>query len=119
MKDINSVTLVGRLTRDAEFQLTKNDTPLLKFSLASSLDKEKSGFFDCTIWGKFAESVKDYLKKGKQLAIKGRLNWESWEKDGKKQSKVSIVADAVQLLGSKSDAAQPAAPAANQDDLPF
>jgi single-strand DNA-binding protein len=123
MKDINSVTLVGRLTRDAELKATSNGKVLCAFSIASTLWKDKSGFFDCSLFGKLAEAVNQYLTKGKQVIIKGSLDYQSWEKDGQKRSKVAIMVDDLQLVGSKSDAApsQPAQPApeSKQNDWPF
>ncbi len=59
-----------------------------------------------TIWGKTAENLKPYLTKGKQICVEGHLKQDRWEKDGKTQSRVSIVADNVQLLGGRGDSSQ-------------
>jgi single-strand DNA-binding protein len=60
---------------------------------------DEVSFFDLTLWGKQAETLKQYLVKGKQIAAVGHLKQDSWEKDGRKQSRVSIVAESVELLG--------------------
>ena len=109
--DINSVVLVGRLTRDAEMRYLPSGSAVASFSVALSRNKkdgdqwvEESHFFDVSYFGKGAEAVKPYLTKGKQIAIQGSLRQDRWEKDGQHFSKVKIVADSVELLGSRSDA---------------
>lgn len=67
---------------------------------------DETYYFDVTLWGKIAETLKPYLTKGKQIAVTGRLKQDRWEKDGVKNSKVSIVAQDVQLLGGRSEVAQ-------------
>lgn len=64
---------------------------------------DEVNYFDLTIWGKTAENLKPYLTKGKQVAVEGHLKQDRWEKDGQKFSKVSIVADNIQLLGGKGE----------------
>ena len=109
-QDINSVTIVGRLTREAELKYTNGGMAVCKFSLAMNR-KKKSGdgwtdevsFFDVTLWGKQGEAIQQYLQKGKQVAVSGELRQNRWEQDGQKRSKVEIVASNVQLLGGGSD----------------
>ncbi|ULG76347.1 single-stranded DNA-binding protein [Leptospira interrogans] len=108
--DINRVTLVGRFTRDPEFKLI-NGTSLVNFSLANGRTyvsngekREESHFFDCEVWGKPADIIQQYCKKGKQIAIEGRLKQDTWETpEGKKASRIRIVVENFQLLGSKDD----------------
>lgn len=110
MTDLNSVAEIGRLTRDIEVSYLSNGTACGKFTLAvNESKKDNSGkwsdvanFFDVTLWGKPAENLKTFLLKGKQVAVKGHLKQDRWEKDGQKFSKVYIVADAVQLCGGQS-----------------
>ena len=109
--DINSVVLVGRLTRDAEMRYLPSGSAVASFSLALTCSKkdgeqwvEESHFFDVSYFGRGAEGVKPYLTKGKQVAIQGSLRQDRWEKDGQRFSKVKIVANSVELLGSRSDA---------------
>ena len=108
--DINHVTIVGRLTRDAELvnvgQTVKADLSIAVNRSRKQADgswTEETSFFDFTLWGKTAEGLKPYLTKGKQIAVEGHLKQDRWEKDGQKFSKVSIVAENVQLLGGRSD----------------
>ena len=107
--DINSVVLVGRLVRDAEMRYSSNGNAIASFSVALSCSKkdgdqwvEESHFFDVSYFGRGAEAVKPYLTKGKQIAIQGSLRQDRWEKDGQRFSKVKIVANSVELLGSRS-----------------
>ena len=117
MTDINHVILIGRLTRDLgtderSFGYAPSGNARASISIAVNRNKkngdqwvEEANFFDVTIWGKQAESLKPYLTKGRQIAVEGYLKQDRWEKDGQKMNKVSIVADNVQLLGGKGDAA--------------
>ena len=110
MKDLNSVNLIGRLTRDAELRYSSDGTAILKFSIAVNRSVKKgdkwedeASFFDCTMFGKMAESVNKYLEKGKQVSIIGELVQNRWEKDGQKHSRVEIIVNKLQLLGSNDD----------------
>lgn len=113
MQDLNCVNLVGRLTRDMEVRYTNNNAPIGNFSLAVNRTKkegdkyvDEGNFFDCTLFGKFAETMKPYLLKGKQVAISGSLKQDRWEKDGQKQSRVSIIVNNIQLVGGRDGSAQ-------------
>ena len=112
MADINSVVIVGRLTRDAELKYTSGGTAVSKLGIAVNRRVKKgdewtesASFFDVTLWGKMAEGLYQYLVKGKQIAIEGELEQERWEKDGQAHSKVTITASNVQLLGGGSQTA--------------
>jgi single-strand DNA-binding protein len=106
--DINNVVLVGRLTRDAALKFTNSGMAICDFSLAINR-RVKAGegwtdevhYFDVTLFGKQGEAVSQYLTKGKQVAIQGELRQDRWEQDGQKKSKIKIVANNLQLLGSK------------------
>lgn len=105
--DINHVILLGRLTRDIELRYTNGGSCVGRFSLAVNRNKrsadgqweEETGFFDVVLWGKQAESLSTYLRKGKQIAVEGSLRQDRWEQDGQKRSRVEIAANTVQLLG--------------------
>lgn len=104
--DINSVVIVGRLTRDVELKYMNNGNAVASMSIAVNRSKREGDqwvseahFFDVSYFGKGAEAVKPYLTKGKQIAVQGSLRQNRWEKDGQKQSRVVIVADSVELLG--------------------
>jgi single-strand DNA-binding protein len=99
MSDYNHVGISGRLTRDAELK-SIGDQSVLEFGLASNRkfkDKEKTTFVDVTLWGKMAEVLAPYLVKGKHVIVGGRLQFESWETDGSKRSKLTINADSVDM----------------------
>ena len=108
--DINHVTLIGRLTREPEAK-TIGNTTLCSFSIANNKSymqdgqkKEQVSYFDCKVWGKLADVLKQYGSKGKQISIEGRLEQETWDTpEGKKASKVVIKVENFQLLGGKSD----------------
>lgn len=110
MTDLNSVSLMGRLTRDVEVSYLSGGTACGKLSLAVNESKKDSSgtrsdvanYFDVTVWGKTVENLKKFLLKGKQIAVKGHLKQDRWEKDGQKQSKVYVVADNVYLCGGSS-----------------
>jgi len=118
MTDMNHVTLIGRLTRDVgaderSFAYLPSGQARANVSIAVNRSRKNGdqwvdevSYFDVTIWGKQAESLKPYLTKGKQIAIEGYLRQDRWEKDGQKQSRVTITATNVQLLGGKSDGNQ-------------
>lgn len=115
MTDINHVMIIGRLTRDLgnderSFAYLPSGQARANVSIAVNRSRkqgdqwvDEANFFDVTIWGKTAENLRPYLTKGKQIAVEGYLKQDRWEKDGQKQSRVTIVANNVQLLGGKSD----------------
>lgn len=120
MTDLNHVVLIGRLTQDLgsderSFGYVGNGQAKANVSIAVNRSYkqgdqwvEEANYFNITIWGKTAENLKPYLTKGKQLCVEGHLKQDRWEKDGYKQSRISIVADNVQLLGGKSGGEQSA-----------
>lgn len=114
MTDINSVTIVGRLTRDLngsdqrEYAFTPNGNARANISIAVNRSRkqgdqwvDEANFFNVTIWGKQAENLLPYLKKGKQIAVEGYLKQDRWQDKttGQTRSNVTIVATNVQLLG--------------------
>jgi single-strand DNA-binding protein len=108
--DINHVIIVGRLTRDAEISYLPSGVAVAKISIAVNCSRkngdqwvEEVSYFDSAIFGKTAENLKSYLSKGKQIGLEGHLKQDRWEKDGQKFSKISVIADNVQLLGGRSD----------------
>lgn len=115
MTDLNHVVLIGRLTRDIgaderAFAYTPNGTARANISIAVNRGvkrgdqwEDEANFFDVTIWGKTAETLRPYLTKGQQIAVEGNLKQDRWEKDGVKHSRVTIQANSVQLLGGKRD----------------
>jgi single-strand DNA-binding protein len=118
--DLNKVMIIGRLTRDPEMRATPNGANVVSFSVAtgftwtdqSGQKKEQTEFHNVVAWRKLAEIIAQYLKKGSQVYIEGRLQTRSWEgQDGKKNYRTEIVADNMIMLGSKgSGSGQAAAP---------
>ena len=124
--DTNVVVIVGRLTRDAE-QRQAGETSVQSMRLAFSTRKKTggewgdvSGYVDVVLFGR--EGLAQYLTKGKQIGVTGRLSWREWEKDGVKRQAIEVVANDVQLLDSKGD--QPQKPReypapVDDDSVPF
>lgn len=113
MNDLNRATLIGRLTRDAELAYTPGGMAIATMAIAINRSAKKgeqwideANYFDVKVFGKTAENLKQYLTKGKQIAVDGYLHQDRWEKDGQKFSKVIIHANDIELLGGKSDGGQ-------------
>src|SRR5688572_11603172 len=143
MGSVNKVILVGNLGRDAELRYTPGGAPVATANLAttevwndktSGQRQEKTEWHRVIIWGKTAESLSEYLTKGKQIYVEGRLQTRSWDdKDGNKRYTTEVRADRVVLLSGAGRGAAPAerseAPAADDhhkepveitdDDIPF
>lgn len=106
--DLNRVLLIGRLTRDPELrQVGSGGNFMCRLSIANNRNyttngerREEVSFFNCVAWGRQAEIINQYCRKGKQVAIDGRLQHRTWQgQDGKKQSTVDIVIENLQMLG--------------------
>jgi single-strand DNA-binding protein len=111
---VNKVILVGRLGRDPETRYTGSGQAVANFTLATdSAYKDRAGerqkrteWHRIVAWGKLAEICQQYLKKGAQVYIEGRLQTREWEdKSGQKRSTTEIVASDMRMLGSRSDSA--------------
>lgn len=121
---MNSVSLVGRLTRDPEVRYTSSQMAVARFSIAIDRGKDKDGndrgtdYPNVVVFGKQGESCGDWLKKGSQVAITGRIQTGSYTKqDGTKVYTTDVVADRVEFIGSKSEGQQ-AKPKAEDPDIP-
>jgi single-strand DNA-binding protein len=110
MASYNRVILVGNLTRDPELRYIPSGTAVSDIGLAVN-DRIKRGdqwvdevtFVDITLWGRTAEIANEYLSKGSPVLIEGRLKLDRWEKDGQKHSKLKVVGDKLQMLGSRGE----------------
>ena len=109
---VNRVTLVGRLGRDPEMRQTGTGTPIVNFSVATNESwKDKNGeqqerteWHKIIAWGRLAEICNEYLTKGKQVYIEGRLQTNEWEdKDGNKRYTTEVVANEMKMLGTRSE----------------
>lgn len=94
MSDINTVSLTGRLGADIELRYTPQGKAVADVNLAVQSgfgDNEKTLWIGLTLWDKRAEAAAKYLGKGRKIAVSGRLDQETWEKDGQKRSKTRVV----------------------------
>jgi single-strand DNA-binding protein len=155
MANFNKVLLMGNLTRDPEVRYTPKGTAVGDLGIAindsykaqDGTIKETVTYVDIEVWGRQAETCKQYLTKGRPVFVEGQLKLDQWEQDGQKKSKLKVRADRVQFLGggpartggggeqrsssaSSDDSARPAArpastvsedapPLPNDDDIPF
>lgn len=125
---MNSVELIGRLTKDPEVKYSagQNQTAVCRFTLAVQREgREGADFIRCVAFGKSAENLAKYKKKGAQIAILGRIQTGSYEdRDGRTVYTTDIIADRVEYIGGRADAAPAAAApaedfAAMDEDIPF
>jgi single-strand DNA-binding protein len=108
MASFNRVILVGNLTRDPELRYIPSGTPVTEIGLAVNDRVKKNDqwvdettFVDVTLWARTAEVASEYLSKGSPVLIEGRLKLDRWEKDGQKFSKLRVVGEKMQMLGSR------------------
>ena len=144
MSGVNKVILVGNLGADPQIRYTPQGTAVANFSLATTERfnnkngerESRTEWHRIIAWGRLAEICNEYLKKGKQVYIEGRIQTRQWDdKDGNKRTTTEIVANNMVMLGRAGDAGDvgaqefqadeeatqeaPAASAGNEDDLPF
>ncbi len=111
MASYNRVILLGNLVRDIELRYTTTRMAVCQNAIAvNDRRKNASGewidetsFVEVTFFGRTAEVVSEYLSKGSPIFVEGRLKQDTWEKDGQKRSKLYVIVDRMQLLGSKND----------------
>ena len=126
--DLNKVMLIGRLTRDPELRATPNGAQVASFSVATSFNwtdqsgqkKEQTEFHNVVAWRKLAEIVGQYLKKGSQVYIEGRLSTRSWDdkQSGQKRYRTEVVADNMIMLGRPGAGSSPAEARAQAEPEP-
>lgn len=129
---INKAIITGNLTRDAELRSTGGGLSVANFAVAVNERvknnatgewEDRANYIDCTMFGRRAEALAQYMTKGTKVTIEGKLRWSQWEKNGEKRSKVEVVVDEVELMArGEKRAAEPAA--AHQggvydEDIPF
>lgn len=113
MADLNKVMLIGRLTRDPQLRYLPSQSAVCdfglavgrKFKTANGEQKEETAFIDCTVFGKGAEIFNQYMAKGKQVFLEGRLKFDQWDDKttGQKRSKLNVVVEDFQFLGAPGD----------------
>jgi len=111
---LNSVNVMGNLTRDPEIKYTNSGRSVCNMSIANNRVYTKNGekvtevsYFDIEVWGVVAENCAKYLSKGSGIIVEGRLRQDRWEKDGKTQSRVRIAANSIHFLPKRGDNASP------------
>ena len=120
---LNSVNIMGNLTRDPEMKYTPSGKAVCSLSIANNRVYTKNSekvtevsYFDVEVWGLSAENCSKYLTKGSGIIVEGRLRQDRWEKDGKTQSRVRITANAVHFLPKRqNNNAGPDAPVSPAD----
>lgn len=144
-RGINKVILIGNLGRDPEVRYTQDGQAVVNFPLATSMEwkdkatgekREKTEWHRVVAFGRLGEICGEYLNKGKQVYIEGRLQTRSWDQDGVTRYTTEIVASEMQMLGTKSQdgggsysregssssgsgSQQPPTPDTIDDDIPF
>jgi single-strand DNA-binding protein len=137
-RGLNKVMVIGHLGRDPEMRYTPSGRPVTTFTIAVSrswntADGERrtdTEWFNIVAWGNLAEICKQYLYKGQQIYIEGRLQTRRWEdKEGQKHTSVEVVANEMMMLGERRDnsnqsqesgqAEEPSEPIADEDEFPF
>ncbi|MBT5362619.1 MAG: single-stranded DNA-binding protein [Candidatus Marinimicrobia bacterium] len=124
---MNKLIISGRLTRDAEARFIPSGTAVMSFTVANNTgfgEKQKTHFFDCSIFGKRAEGkLKDYMLKGQQVVVEGEISLNQYQKkDGTGGASLNVFVNNVELMGSsqpKGNETQKATDPAEGDDLPF
>lgn len=150
MANYNKVILVGNLTRDPQMSYLPSQTAVVEFGLAvnrryksqDGQQRDETCFIDCRAYGKQAETLNQYMSKGRPILVEGRLQFDTWEgKDGVKRNKHRVIVERFQFLGqpaggrarsasterpsgppegSGDDSGEPAPPEADRDDnIPF
>ena len=142
MASYNKVIMIGNLTRDPQLSYLPSQTPVVEFGLASNRrwrskdgqDREEVCFIDCRAYGRMAENISKYCKKGRPLMIEGRLSFDQWETaEGQKRSKHRIFVENFTFVdsrpggeggggsgnGSNSGQSDEDGPPPSDDDIPF
>ena len=137
MASLNKVMLIGNLGKDPEMRYTANGKAVTTFTVACNRShtspegerKEETDWFNVVVWDKLAELCSQFLQKGRQTYVEGRLQNRSWEgQDGQKRYTTEVVANTVLFLGAggggagraeRFDDAGSAGPPVDPDDLPF
>ena len=137
-RGLNKVMVIGHLGKDPEMRYTPSGRPVTTFSVAVSRSwntadgerRTETEWFNVVAWGNLAEICKQYLHKGQQVYIEGRLQTRRWEdKEGQKHTSVEVVANEMMMLGERRDnsgtpqeadeQAEQSEPLADEDEFPF
>ena len=126
MASYNKVLLLGNLTRDPELRVTPKGTPICQFGLAvnrqfkddSGQMRDETTFVDIEAWGRQGETIAKYCSKGRPLFVEGRLKLDTWDDKttGQKRSKMRVVLENFQFIGSREGGAQGGGPTESSPD---
>ncbi len=103
---MNNVNIIGNITKDVELRYTQNQKSVTTVTLAINEgygDNQKTHFIDIQVWEKQAENLQKYCGKGSKIAVSGKLIQQTWEYEGKKQSKVLVQAYNIMFLDNKKE----------------
>ena len=115
---MNTVILIGRMTKDAEVSYTQSNTAIARFTLA--VDRQKQGeadFIRCVAFNKTADLLSRYCGKGSKLGVEGRIQTGSYQKDGKTYYTTDVIANRIEFLDSKREAVQTDCPSAHPSQM--
>ena len=112
---MNNVILMGRLTRDPELKYSQSGKAFSKFTVAVNreFNREEADFINCTAWGKTAETIAEYLRKGRRIALQGRISVSSYEQNGETKWSTEVIVDKFEFVdtanstGGQSSYTQP------------
>lgn len=128
---INRVNISGNLTRDPELRQTRGGQAVLSIGVAVNERVkdpqtgewgDRPNFVDCTVFGPRGEALARHLSKGSKVAIEGKLRWSSWERDGKRRSKLEVIVDEIELMsgqGQRKASPAPQAESLYDEEIPF
>ena len=125
---LSKAILVGNLGSDPEMRYTPNGKAVTSFNIATNRryttsageNKEETDWFRVSVWGKQAEQCNQFLSKGKQVYVEGRLHARSWEgQDGQMRTSLEVTAERVLFLGKRGSVALPEGEEIEPEDLPF
>lgn len=126
MASLNKVMLIGNLTRDPQLSYLPSQMPVVEFGMAVNDRRkqqdgsyvDKANFIDLSIFGKRAEALQKYVKKGDPLFVEGKLDYQQWEKDGQKRSKLKVIVQNFEFIG-KSGGGNQSAPTPSDPEPPY
>lgn len=126
---INNVVIVGRLTKDPVVKMTSNGKSVVVFTVACNRDRENAEYIACRAYGKTAELLVGYCKKGSQIGLNGSVHAYTTEKDGQKQYHQEVLVNSIEFLSPREQKPQETEPQETEeyeqpleidnDDLPF
>jgi len=128
MATLNKIILIGNVGTDPEMRYTPNGNPVTSFRMATNYRyttsngerKEETDWFSITVWGKQAESCNQYLSKGRQVYVEGRIHARSWEgQDGQMRTNLEVTANRVLFIGRQNLATLPEEGEIEPEDIPF